>query len=83
MTRRVWFTMVLHPVDGWTRVGNAYGSREAAVEWLPIVRGAWRGCRARVAQCTLRLVDGAPDERSARVLSEKFNLDPPAVEGTR
>lgn len=28
--RTVFFTMILHPVSGWTRVGNAYGSRASA-----------------------------------------------------
>lgn len=77
--RTVYFTMVLHPLDGWTRVGNAYASRKAASGWLRFVRGAWRGCKAKVAQCTVCLVDGRLDERSARVISEKFNLDPAEV----
>jgi len=79
LVRRVWFTMVLHPVNGWMRVGNAYGSRKAASEWLPFVRGAWRGLRTRVSQCSLRFVDGVLDERSRRTLDEKYNLDPPNV----
>ena len=78
--RTVWFTMVLHPLGGWARVGNAYLNRKAAVGWLPFVRGAWRGCRARVSRCTLTFVDGKLDDRSARVLSQKYNLDPPAAE---
>lgn len=77
MTRTVFFTMVHHPVDGTIRVGNAYGSRSAARSWLPFVRGAWRGCRASVSQCTLRWVNGELDERSLRLLDEKYNLDPP------
>lgn len=76
--RRVYFTMVLHPARGWIRVGNAYASQESAKSWLSFVRGSWRGCRARVAQCTLRLVDGKPDSRSLAVLDKKFNMDAPA-----
>lgn len=79
-TRRVYFTMVRHPVSGWTRVGNAYRTRAEAGDWLPFVRSGWRGCRVRVSQCTLRWVDGVLDERSVRVLDQKFNLDPPAVQ---
>jgi hypothetical protein len=76
ITKRVlFFNMVFHPVKGWTRVGNAYSSKKAAVEWLPFVRGVWRGCRTKVSQCTIRFVDGVITEPSRLVLSEKFNLD--------
>jgi len=45
---------------------------------LPFVRGAWRGCSVRVAQCTLRFkADGLLTEASKRVLDRKFNLDAP------
>lgn len=71
----VFFTMVRHPVKGWMRCGNAYPSRKAATDWLPFVRGAWRGLRARVAQCTLRFNDGVLTERSRKLLDQKFNLD--------
>lgn len=73
--RRLFFTMVRHPASGWTRVGPAYPSREAAREWLPFVRGSWRGCAAKVAQCTVRLEGGTVCEASRRVLDEKFNMD--------
>lgn len=82
IVRRVWFVMVLHPDKGWMRVGNAYGSRQAAREWLPLVRGAWRGLRTRVSQCTLRWVNGELTDRSRRTLDEKFNLDAPNREVT-
>jgi hypothetical protein len=77
VVRRVWFTMVLHPLNGWIRAGKAYGSRDAAREWVPFVRGAWRGLRVKVSQCTLRWVNGQLDERSRRTLDEKFNMDAP------
>ena len=32
--RTVFFTMVMHPATGWTRVGNAYPSRKAAADSL-------------------------------------------------
>lgn len=73
--RTVFFTMIQHPVSGWTRVGNAYGSRASASSWVPFVRGAWRGLRTKVAQCTLTLVEGKLTEKSRRVLDQKFNLD--------
>lgn len=73
--RRLFFTMVLHPSSGWTRVGPAYPSREAAREWLPFVRGSWRGLPAKVAQCTVRLEGGKVCEASRRVLDEKFNME--------
>ena len=75
--RTVYFTMVLHPLTGWTRVGNAYSSRKAARGWLGFVRGRWH-LPTRVAACTLTLVDRRPDARSLSVLDKKFNLDPPA-----
>jgi hypothetical protein len=74
-TRRVFFTMVMHPVSGWTRVGNAYPSKESAQDWVPFVRRAWRGLRTRVAQCTLSFENGVLSERSRSVLDQKFNLD--------
>ena len=77
--RTVFFTMVLHPVTGWTRVGKAYFSRNDASGWLPFVRGAWRGCRVKVSQCTLRFKNGALTERSREILDQKFNMDPPDV----
>jgi hypothetical protein len=77
--RRVWFTMVLVPSKGWTRVGKAYGSEKAARSWLGFVCGAWHGLRTKTAQCTLRWTDGVMDERSRRTLSEKFNMEPPAA----
>ena len=80
IVRRVWFVMVMHPAKGWMRAGQAYGSREAAAEWVPFVRGAWRGLRTKVAQCTLRWVNGELDEKSRRTLDEKFNMDAPNKE---
>lgn len=73
--RKLFFTMVLHPATGWTRVGNAYGSRKIAHSWLPFVRGAWRGLRAKVSQFTVILENGRPCEKSRRVLDTKYNLD--------
>jgi len=74
--RRVYFTMVDHPVKGWIRVGPAYPTRDVAASWLPFVSGAWKVCGARVAQFTARWVDGELDERSVRTLDQKFNMDP-------
>lgn len=74
--KTVFFAMILHPLKGWTRVGNAYSSRKSAQSWLGFVRSYWH-LRAKVASCTLTLVNGQPDERSRRVLDTKFNLDPP------
>ena len=79
LVRRVWFTMVLMPTKGWTRVGGAYGSEKAARGWLRFVSQAWHGLRTKTAQCTLRWQDGVMDERSRRTLSEKFNMEPPAA----
>ncbi len=72
--RTIFFTMV-RSSSGWVRVGPAYPSREAAREWLPFVRGSWRGCAAKIAQCTIRLDGGKVCEKSRRVLNEKFNMD--------
>ncbi len=77
--RVVFFTMVRHPVKGWIRAGNAYGSRKAAAEWIPFVRGSWRGCKVKVSQCTLRFEDGVLCEATRQVLDKKYNLDALAV----
>lgn len=77
-TRVVFFTMVRHPIRGRIRVGNAYGSRKAAADWLPFVRGSWRGCSVSISRCTLRFEGGMLSEKSRRVLDEKYNMDAPA-----
>lgn len=74
-SRKLFFLMVLHPVSGWSRVGNAYPSAKAAGEWRSFVRSAWRGLPVRTATCTVRFVDGKITAASRKVLSEKFNLD--------
>jgi hypothetical protein len=73
--RTLYFTMVQHPVTGWTRAGRTYSSKEAAKEWLPFVRGTWRYLRVKVAQCTVVLIDGQLTDKSRQILSTKFNLD--------
>jgi hypothetical protein len=75
--RTVYFTMVRHPSRGLMRVGNAYGSRKAAADWLPFVRGAWRGCSVSISRCTLVWVGGELTLSSRRVLDQKYNLDAP------
>lgn len=75
--RRVWFTMVQIPSQGWTRVGKAYGSQESASGWLGFVSSAWRGLRTKTSRLTLRWQNGVLDERCRRILSAKFNMDPP------
>jgi len=78
MVRRVWFTMVLVPGKGWTRVGKAYGSKEAARGRLGFVSKAWHGLRTKVSQCTLRWQCGEMTPRSRETLSTKYNMEPPA-----
>ena len=73
--RTVFFTMVMHPLKGWTRVGNAYPTRKLAGEWVPFVRGAWKGLRVKVSQCTVYLENGKVSEKSRRLLDTKYNLD--------
>lgn len=85
-TRVVFFTMVRHPIRGRIRVGKAYRSRKDAADWLPFVRGSWRGwrgCSVSISRCTLRFEGGVLSEASRRVLDEKYNMDLPvaAVEG--
>jgi len=75
----VFFTMV-HTPWGVKRVGKAYGSRKAALEWVPFVRGAWRNCRVSVRQLTVRFdATGEIDERTKRRLDSEFNMDPPSA----
>lgn len=64
--KTIFFTMVRRP-SGWARVGPAYPSREAAREWLPFVRGSWRGCAAKIAQCTIRLDGRSVKQEPAEV----------------
>lgn len=76
---RVWFTMVLLPGKGWTRVGKAYGSKKAARGWLGFVSKAWHGLRVRVSQSTLRWRNGEMTDRSKKTLSAKYNMEPPTT----
>lgn len=73
--KKVFFIMVLHPAGKWVRVGNSYPSSEAAREWVPFVRGAWRGLRVKVRPFTIELQDGHISEKSKKELDEVFNLD--------
>jgi len=75
--KKLWFTMVLHPLKGWIRVGKAYGSAKVARDWVPFVRAAWRGCQTTVSQHTFYFIDGKMTEASQKILSEKYNLDAP------
>jgi hypothetical protein len=74
--RRVYFTMIEHPFNGWIRVGKAYGTRKAAQGWLPFVRKAWRGLRGKVSSCSLTWRDGKLDDASVKRL-DAFNMDAP------
>ena len=75
--RRVYFTMVLHPIDGWIRVGKAYNARETAKGWLGFVRAAWRGCRVKVLSCQLTWSDGKLNAEYIERLDVQFNMDAP------
>jgi len=75
--RKIHFIMVLHPLNGWVRVGKAYSTRATAQEWRPFVSKAWRGCRTKVAQFTAVFRDGKLDEKSKKTLDRKFNMDAP------
>jgi hypothetical protein len=69
--------LVLHPLNGWLRVGKAYNSRETAKGWLGFVRGAWRGCRVKVLSCPLTWINRKLDAASLRRLDVQFNMDAP------
>lgn len=73
--KTVYFTMVCHPVSGWTRVGNAYKEKATASSWVRFVKKAWRGLPVRVKSCTLWYEDGKLTETSRHVLDKTFNLD--------
>ncbi len=72
-TRKLYFIMVMR--GEWTRVGNAYPSRESANEWVPFVRSAWRGLKTKVEPCVIELHNGQPTPESIKMLDECFNLD--------
>ena len=75
LVRQVWFNMVKTPT-GWMRVGNAFGSKEAAEDMLDlIVRGYYLGREIKAEPLDLNYVDGRLDEQTVRILDEKFNLD--------
>jgi hypothetical protein len=71
----IYFTMVLHPINGWIRSGKPYSEKQYAKDWLPFVSGAWRGCRAKVVPFTLKYVDGVLTKETVVTLDKKFNLD--------
>jgi len=74
--RRLYFTMVCHPL-GAKRVGNAYATKQDARYAVPLVRGAWRGLRVVISQCTLVWRDGVLCPKSLQTLDRKYNMDPP------
>jgi hypothetical protein len=74
--RRLYFTMVRHPL-GAKRVGNAYATKQDARDAVPLVRGAWRGLRVVISQCTLVWRDGVLCPKSLQTLDHKYNMDPP------
>ena len=73
--RTFFFLMVLVPTKGWTRVGNAYRSKEVASSWIDFVSACWHGLRTRVSKCTLTWRNGKLDDRSRRILDKKYNMD--------
>ena len=75
--RRLYFTMVHHPINGRIRVGSACAAVSDARYWLPIVRRAWRGLRVTMAQCTLVWHDGVLTAKSVETLDRQFNMLPP------
>ena len=74
--RRLYFTLVCHPL-GAKRVGNAYPTKQDARDAVLFVRGAWRGMRVKVSQCTIVWRDGVLTPKSVETLSCKYNLEPP------
>jgi hypothetical protein len=74
--RRLYFTMVCHPL-GAKRVGNAYATKQDARDAVPLVRGAWRGLRVKISQCTIVWRDGVLCPKSLQTLDHKYNMDPP------
>lgn len=73
--KTIYFTMVLHPINGWIRAGKPYSDKQSAKDWLPFVKGAWRGCRAKVVPLTIKYVDGVITKETSEILDKKFNLD--------
>jgi hypothetical protein len=60
--RDVFFIMVLHPLSGWMRAGNAYQSKSVAHGWVSFVKKAWRGLPVKVVKFRNRVSQWA-DER--------------------
>ena len=57
-------------------VNTAQDARDA----VPFVRGAWRGLRVVISQCTIVWRDGVLTPKSVETLSRKYNLEPPTEE---
>ena len=73
--KTVYFTMV-HSPQGIRRIGNAYGSKEAALGWTAFVSSAWHGMRVSVRSCKITYgPDGQPDAKTKARLDKEFNLD--------
>ena len=76
-----YFTMILHPLNGWIRVGRPYATRATAQSWIPFVRKAWRGCKAKVETFIPKYENGEMNAESKRILSDRYNFDPPNPTG--
>lgn len=78
-THTVYFIMVQRPEppEGWTRVGKPYASQTTAESWVPFIRASQHGAKTEVVPCTLRFEDGVMTDESKKVLSTKFNMEPP------
>ena len=75
--KTIYFIMVLHPLNGWLRNGNAYLTRDEAKEWVPFVRRYWKGLKTKIAPFTYTMIDGKMSDKSKAILDKKFTLEPP------
>lgn len=73
-TRTIFFIMV-HHLNGWIRVGQPYPTPEAAKDWVPFVRKAWRGLKTKVEPCKLSFLNGVITAESRQLLDQKFNVE--------
>lgn len=79
----VYFTMINNPVSGWMRVGKAYALPATAEFWLAIEQARNHGWPGKVEAFTFTMDAGVMDPKDQRILSEKFNMDPPEAPHVR
>ena len=59
----------------WTRVGTVYRNRQAAIGWVPLVRGRYRGAPTMIETATIESIDGKPTAEAVKLFDRRYNID--------